>query len=266
MRELTLPKIVHAGMYDASVVHKGIAETKPRVVTGYELEIPLENGGIAYMNNAQYPITANRIICGKPGQVRYTRLPFRSYYVHICVQHGKLSEYLSALPDCFTVTEEEKYCKLFSDIVLAHSFPSDGSELYLAGKVMQLIYMLYSECSALRQTQHSTNPLIAEAISYMDAHYTQSPTLKQIADALNLSPIYFQRLFSKNVGQSPYQYLLSKKLSFAKKLLLTTVLPVAEIAQRAGFASQSHFGAAFKKETGKTPLEFRKEAHRTYPE
>ncbi len=266
MSELILPKIVNAGIYDASTAHKNKTETRKRRVSLFELEIPMENGGVSHINDTEYPILADHVICGKPGQLRYTMLPFRCYFVHLLVEKGSLYEYLSILPDHFQVPEREKYCQLFSDIITAFSFPSEGSEIYLAGKVLHLIYSLCKDRNGRNGSNYSWNSLISEAISYMDEHYPENPRLSDIAAALNISPIYFHRMFCAATGQSPYQYLLDKKLAYARKMLLTTPLPLSDIALRAGFSSQSHFGSVFKKETGKTPLQYRKEMYRTYPE
>ena len=67
MSELILPKIVNAGIYDASTAHKNKTETRTRRVSLFELEIPMENGGVSHINDMEYPILADHVICGKPG-------------------------------------------------------------------------------------------------------------------------------------------------------------------------------------------------------
>ncbi|MBR5742720.1 MAG: helix-turn-helix transcriptional regulator, partial [Clostridia bacterium] len=59
-------------------------------------------------------------------------------------------------------------------------------------------------------------------------------------------------------GVSPYAYLLAVRLERARELLLETSLPVSEVAYRTGFGSDAHFIAFFRKETGLSPLKFRK--------
>ena len=100
----------------------------------------------------------------------------------------------------------------------------------------------------------------------MDLHYTENITLEELAEAINISPIYLHRLFNKVMGQSPYHYLLGKKMNLAKRLLLTTDKSLAEIAYEAGFSSQSYFGAVFRKEEEVTPLQYRREMYHRYPE
>lgn len=265
MKEISVPKLINAGIYDAATVHKHCVDTPPRKVSVFEIELPLEDGGCSHINNNKYPVRADHIICAKPGQLRHTRLPFQCYFVHLMVEEGTLYDYLSAVPDYFLATDRAAYQELFEDIIKASSFPFEGSDLYLAGKIYVLIYKLYKEHKQAQITISTERDFINEAITFMNQHYTENPRLEDVADAVNISPIYFQRIFSKAMGRSPYDYLLSKKLDAAKKLLLTTNMPLSAIALQSGFSSQSYFGYVFKRELGITPLSYRKKAHSNYP-
>ncbi len=266
MKEIVLPDILRAGFYDAAAAHKNCTETPNRRVSVFEIEIPVINGGISYVNGQAYPIKAGQIICGKPGQIRHSRLPFKCLFVHLLAEPGALYDFLFSLPDHFEQTTEVGYRRLFEEIVQAYSFPFDGSALYLGSKILELIYALYRDFHIETESPGSGNPLVLQAISYMDLHYTENITLEELAEAINISPIYLHRLFNKVMGQSPYHYLLGKKMNLAKRLLLTTDKSLAEIAYEAGFSSQSYFGAVFRKEEGVTPLQYRREMYHRYPE
>ena len=54
--------------------------TSNRKTTMFEIEIPIENGGISYINDERMPISPNMIICAKPGQTRHTKTPYKCYY------------------------------------------------------------------------------------------------------------------------------------------------------------------------------------------
>ena len=71
--------------------------------------------------------------------------------------------------------------------------------------------------------------------------------------------MYFLRLFKQSVGTTPHAYLTEIRLRNAKKLLETTSLSIAEIAERSGFESVSHFQVLFKKKTGMGAAKYRKE-------
>ncbi|MEM6974122.1 MAG: helix-turn-helix transcriptional regulator [Pseudomonadota bacterium] len=68
----------------------------------------------------------------------------------------------------------------------------------------------------------------------------------------------FQKVFKENTGQTPYQYVLARRLANAKCLVETSTLSLAEIAYRHGFSSQSHMTDAFRAKLGVTPGSIRR--------
>lgn len=66
------------------------------------------------------------------------------------------------------------------------------------------------------------------------------------------------RLFNKNFGTTVKKYIFNKKIEYAKRLLNSTDLSVARIAEEAGFGDYNNFIQQFRKNTGSTPLQFRK--------
>lgn len=99
---------------------------------------------------------------------------------------------------------------------------------------------------------------IAKGKEYMKQHLEKSVSIEEIAEYVSMSASYFTKAFREATGFSPYEYLLRLRLEKAKELLLQTELPVGEVAYRSGFHSDSNFIYFFKKETGISPLKFRK--------
>jgi AraC family transcriptional regulator len=88
------------------------------------------------------------------------------------------------------------------------------------------------------------------------------PTLVKLADAAGYSKAHFVRLFRRSTGTSPHRYVLQRRLDRARRLIVTTALPLAEVASEAGFSSQSHLNSAFVRCYGCTPGDARREARR----
>lgn len=98
---------------------------------------------------------------------------------------------------------------------------------------------------------------IARAIAYLHSNYHESPSLAQIARAVHTSPFHFHRLFTKEVGVSPKQYLQRRQLQVAKWMLRATREPIGTIAGETGFASHGHFTSTFHRVVGLSPSDYR---------
>jgi AraC family transcriptional regulator len=83
-------------------------------------------------------------------------------------------------------------------------------------------------------------------------------SLSEIADAAELSSGHFAFAFKQSMGISPHAWLRRQRVDTAKALLRNRDLSVAAIAASVGFANQSAFGVAFRKETGLTPTAWRR--------
>ena len=68
----------------------------------------------------------------------------------------------------------------------------------------------------------------------------------------------FPYIFRKTTSSTPYQFVLSRRLEYSKKLLADPDRSIAQIALAVGFANQSHFTTAFRKAHGITPASYRK--------
>lgn len=99
--------------------------------------------------------------------------------------------------------------------------------------------------------------IVKDSITYMQERYGQHLSVKDIADTVSVSPAHFSRLFKRETGCSPYEYLLNLRLDKAKGLLKKTELSIGEVAEKCGFASTSNFICAFHERVGLSPAKFR---------
>ena len=100
--------------------------------------------------------------------------------------------------------------------------------------------------------------ILRRAIEFINDSLDRNITLAEIGSKVEMSPFHFARLFKQSTGLAPHRYVLERRIDRAKTLLLDTSLPLAEIAYRLGFASQSHFTALFRRFTSTTPKAYRK--------
>lgn len=100
--------------------------------------------------------------------------------------------------------------------------------------------------------------IFRSAINFLNTNQHLQPTVKDIAKHCNISEASLKRIFDKYAGISVHKYLLKLKINKAKNMLQDGV-QIVIIAERLGFASQSYFSKAFKRETGFTPINFAKQ-------
>lgn len=102
------------------------------------------------------------------------------------------------------------------------------------------------------------NPVIDQAISYIQSHLMDKLSVEEIAANAGYSASYFSHLFAGETGMSPYQFVTKSRVEQAQQLLKTTRLAVQEIAFQCGFNSAANFCYTFRRMTGVSPHEYRK--------
>ena len=91
-----------------------------------------------------------------------------------------------------------------------------------------------------------------------DSHYDKPLDLAELARAAHVSERHFSRSFRRAYGETPYQYLLSRRLERARHLLRTTDMQVAEVCLAVGFTSVGSFTTTFRRHVGITPMDYRR--------
>ena len=100
--------------------------------------------------------------------------------------------------------------------------------------------------------------LVAIAKQYMDENFDQGITVSEAASYVFLSQGYFTRAFRDELGISPMNYLMKKRIEKACKLLQNNEIKVSAISLQSGFSSPQRFNVAFRKQMGMTPMDYRK--------
>lgn len=99
---------------------------------------------------------------------------------------------------------------------------------------------------------------VREVVDYINENIGSKLDVQDIAKMTKWKYMHFIRIFTKYVGETPYQYILKKKIETAQQLIIDTEIPLSQIATDLGFASYSNFSNVFKRETGKIPTTLRK--------
>ncbi len=109
------------------------------------------------------------------------------------------------------------------------------------------------------ESKKQQRQMLTLAIEFIEKHYPdESISLDRVAKKVNISPNYFSAMFSQEVGQTFVEYLTSKRIEEAKRLLRQTDKRSNEIAFSVGYKDPHYFSFVFKKVSGCTPSEYRR--------
>ena len=265
--DIQLPEIVASGIYNTRIFAGSKTVTKNRKTTMFEIELPLEKGGISNINSEAMPIDTNMIICAKPGQLRHTKLPYKCRYIHIIIKSGSLYDMLLCTPNFIKTNRYSEYYDIFSKICYYADTNLSSDELMLQSLILRLIHTITEDSNRLKIREHTKNSnykTVEKVVSYIQNNLTFDLSLEKTADYAGFSPIHFHNLFKASTGKTLREYVEEQRIKKAVNMLLSTDKTLTEIAHECGFSSQSYFSYAFKRRMKTTPREYVKKIHSRY--
>ncbi|MBR1969228.1 MAG: helix-turn-helix transcriptional regulator [Clostridia bacterium] len=263
MSKLTEFNVLSAGSFDSRYAFGGESGyiTKERCLSNYELEFFTENGGETFIDGESYDISRGKVLVGKPGQKRHSKLHFKACFIHLDIKEGYLRQCIDELPDFFEAQNNRVYEEIFLRITELNEGDFDGKELYIVSKIYELVSEMYKDANTAKvQIGELNEKKLESARVFIEENHNTPIKLKDISEFVNLSSVYFHKIFKKRYGESPNEYLQSVRLLKAKNYLATTDCTAEEIAFACGFSSQSYFNYFFKQKVGIPPLQYRREA------
>lgn len=135
-------------------------------------------------------------------------------------------------------------------------------ELYLKQKLMEiwtcLLDLFHDHIKRQYKAQQKSNVQIKQMMLYVQAHYSEKISVKQLADAAFLSERECYRIFQECLHMTPVEYIRSHRLQMACRMLTGDRMTLTQISHACGLGSSSYFGKLFKEYIGCTPLEYRR--------
>ena len=256
---LTLPQNITCGYCDCSEFGS-LSVSPKRKVTKFEIEFYLEDAKTTTTDDRTFEIKKHYIQIAKPGQIRHSELPFRTAYVKFNA-NGEIAERLNATPEYFCSSHPERIYNKIDEIILLNE---SENKLLLYSRLLSLLNLVFFDAEIPISRNGKNYEVIVKAKRYIENHFDTQIKLKDIADSVHLSEIYFHNIFTESVGISPHQYLIDCRIENAKKLLWDTNVSIIELAEKSGFGCQQYLNKVFKKETGMTPGSYRKSIQQNY--
>jgi transcriptional regulator GlxA family with amidase domain len=107
------------------------------------------------------------------------------------------------------------------------------------------------------------DPLVTRAAHWLQLRFAQKPQLSELSDALAVHPRTLSRRFVASLGMTPVQYLQGLRMEAAKRMLARSDRKVDRVAYLVGYSDPGFFKNLFRKQTGLTPGEYRRQATST---
>lgn len=197
---------------------------------------------------------------------------------------GETQEYRYRLednPDVYWVhftgtaaAETVERCGLCGGTVVAAGVESRYRELWeLIIRELQLKRPLGDELTAVLvqelmvrmarrdRESHTSRPrsaMIEKAVREMERRFAEPLTVAELAQQFHVEVCWFSRLFRRQMGVSPQQYLMNIRMMKARELLSTTDCPVGEAARLSGYDNPLYFSRLFRRLYGCPPREYRR--------
>lgn len=219
-----------------------------------------------WCKNREYDLSAGDLILFNPRDNHFcapldgTVLDYRAVNVKADVMNRAVRE----------ITGKEQAFSFVQNVLFKSDISRSVADLYNAIVGMEprlkkeeafyfLLEQLFHECAVWSDQVLAPEPskAIQNLCTYMEQHFSENLTLDQLADKGGFGKSYLVRLFTRQVGVSPYRYLQTVRLNRARDFLEEGIAPV-DAADMAGFADQSHFTNYFKEFTGLTPRQYQR--------
>ncbi len=223
-----------------------------------ELVFVIEGGGEAFCNGKAYTLKENMFFLAFPNQVHHYVNCKRGEYLLLIIKPDMLIHYTGLFLErepisAVTITDKSTVKLLFDAFT---EFMQDGLSPIIDGYLTAFFGKL------LKNYDYEKSSLPKDAtlkiLQYCMKNYSKNITVKEVAEALNISRSSVSHIFSQKLKVNFCDYINSLRLNNAKTLLLENNYSITEIALTCGFLTVRTFNRAFIKQHGITPSEYKK--------
>lgn len=221
----------------------------------YELIYYYAGKGYCYIDNTKFEYGKNDCLIVPPNtrhnDVNLTNtkvfcLGFSINHAEPCLQAAKYAD-------------EDKKIMHYLNMISDEFSHKENDYVDAVQNLIKNVIILLNRTTAENAGYQTHTDELEKAVEYINNHFTQNIQPKEFESITNYSYDRFRHIFKHAIGISPKQYIINKRLEYAKELLAVSDLSVTEIAYKCGFASSALFTTQFKNRTDLTPKQYRKQ-------
>jgi YesN/AraC family two-component response regulator len=246
----------------------------------FEIYFALSDGYRFVVNNKVYPLEKGDLYVFNQADIHHTIITYEKprevYIVHFTPQYIRdLSTTQTNLLQCFTERgsdfshrahlkpeQVQDLTNLFEKAIYFYENKGYAHDVYqkiLLAEILVMVNSFYRQSETVnRQNQGCEFGKIKPILDYINLHFNEDLTLEHLAQKFYISKVYLGNIFKTATGYTVKEYIISRRMMFAKQLLLENE-PITKVMEKVGYNNYSHFIRAFKSHVGVTPKNYLKE-------
>ncbi len=271
LSHLFSPEVLYVFSNEFDSVPESCVQSTPHTHEMIELSIILDGIATYRFEDKERVVTKDSLVILNPNITHSVHLPVQGHFkdLHIGMNHlllpnGEVNFFpLTAQPPIILLDKnKEDFFETCQVLLRENTSHHSCYTTMLRLLVTQLTVLIYRELESQPSPESESyispgypqKRELAEAmLTYINTHYMQDISLEVFSKDMYLSQVYLSKIFKEEIGTSPINYLIQKRLARAKELLEKTDLSIHAIAQQVGYADMYHFSKLFKKYYGFPP-------------
>lgn len=236
-----------------------------------EISVILEGPTCYYINEKAHFVDTGDIIILNPYTSHYERQKEgKSHHMHLGLDNFQFLGYdknvIPVVSPIIKNTPSSTLNHIINRLLEEKNTARPFQELTIKSLAAEFLAFILREIAEqnlaicpLNQKDKDTTVLANSIKYYLEAHHSEDISLDSLSSSMYVSPTYMSKLFKKETGDSPINYLIKVRMEKAKVLLTDDSLSIKEIATSVGYQDAYHFSKLFKKYAGVSPRVYQKE-------
>lgn len=239
---------------------------RPKGRIDYQLLYVAAGKGHFFFDGKEEIVPAGHMVLYRPKEtqryVYYGADQTEVYWVHFTGNDVKQILRSYGVPDkghVFFTGNSAEYHRLFREMIHELQLCRPHFEELLTMLLREVLVRISREFAKGSQMNPFNQAEMEAAVHYFNEAYNTSISIEAYAASRHMSTCWFIRNFRQYTGNTPMQYILNIRIANAQSLLSGTVYNISEIASIVGYDNPLYFSRLFKKQTGLSPSQYRKE-------
>ncbi len=227
--------------------------------TRFLFKVTLSGTGLLYQNGKRYEIPQGKALFTKvPGKVIYTTdTKWEFIWLSVIGEWAEkvCPQILARHGSVLTLPKKSRAFEIAREIEQKNKGLLFTSQLESSRFAFEFLFGLLEDLELPIPDQNSQH--LEKVLHYIPRHLSKSLSVRELASGVGLTREHFSRLFVKQMGRGPAEYILNQRLGEALKLLANSSLSIREIAGKIGFKQRTVFTRAFIRQFGISPEKWR---------